>query len=53
MIHAVRNALDHGVEPADERVRRGKAPAAHLQFVADRDARGITIELSDDGRGID
>lgn len=53
MIHAVRNALDHGVEPVDERVRRGKAPTAHLQLVADRDARGITIELSDDGRGID
>lgn len=53
MIHAVRNALDHGVEPADERLGRGKPPAAHLQLIARRDPRVITIELSDDGRGID
>ena len=53
MTHAIRNALDHGVEPADERLRRGKAPTAHLQLVARRDPRAITIELADDGRGID
>lgn len=52
-IHPMRNALDHGIEPADERRRAGKPPQGKLSLSVRGDAQAIQIELSDDGRGID
>jgi two-component system chemotaxis sensor kinase CheA len=52
-IHAVRNALDHGIEPADERTSAGKSPQGTLSISVYSDAQAATVELSDDGRGID
>ncbi|MCX5743457.1 MAG: HAMP domain-containing protein [Proteobacteria bacterium] len=55
-VHALRNALDHGVETSAERARRGK-PARSVLFLRARRRRGaqptIEIELEDQGRGID
>lgn len=51
--HAVRNAIDHGIEPPDERLRRGKPPAGCLTFTAEQEAGWISITIADDGRGID
>ena len=54
LIHLVRNAVDHAIEPADERVARGK-PSAGTIRVSCLDVGGSRIELTvqDDGRGID
>jgi two-component system chemotaxis sensor kinase CheA len=52
-MHMVRNALDHGIETADERTRSGKKPAATLGLRAQHRAGQVVIEISDDGRGLD
>jgi two-component system chemotaxis sensor kinase CheA len=52
-VHVVRNALDHGIEPPRVRVAAGKPERAKLKLVAAADAEVLTIEISDDGRGID
>jgi two-component system chemotaxis sensor kinase CheA len=52
VIHVIRNAIDHGIEPADERTRRGKSGTGVLNLrAAERDHR-LVIEIEDDGRGI-
>jgi two-component system, chemotaxis family, sensor kinase CheA len=53
LLHLVRNAIDHGVEPAGARTAAGKAPAARLGIKAERSADQVLIEISDDGAGID
>jgi two-component system chemotaxis sensor kinase CheA len=53
LTHLVRNALDHGIEGADERRDRGKPPVALLKLHAQHRAGHIEIVVSDDGRGID
>jgi two-component system chemotaxis sensor kinase CheA len=52
-IHAIRNALDHGIENPDARIARGKEIAGLLELRAVEDERGVTIEIADDGNGID
>jgi two-component system chemotaxis sensor kinase CheA len=52
LLHLVRNAIDHGVESASERIAAGKPPAARLGIKAGRDADQVLIEISDDGAGI-
>jgi two-component system chemotaxis sensor kinase CheA len=53
LLHLVRNSLDHGIEPPDERARRGKSPSGTLRLNAYHDAGNIVIEVADDGRGLD
>jgi len=53
LLHIVRNALDHGVESAAERLACGKPQVAALQIRAARQGDRVRIEVSDDGRGID
>ena len=52
-VHAVRNAIDHGVEDADERLAHGKPAVARLELSARHEAGGLVLEVRDDGRGID
>jgi two-component system chemotaxis sensor kinase CheA len=54
LIHLVRNAIDHAIEPVVERERAGK-PRAGTVLIACREGGGNELELSisDDGRGID
>lgn len=54
IVHLVRNAIDHAIEPADERTRAGK-PASGTVTVRCRAHGGnqLELEISDDGRGID
>jgi len=53
LVHLVRNAIDHGIESADERTASGKPATGKMTFkVQTRDNR-ISFEISDDGRGID
>jgi len=51
--HIVRNAIDHGIEPAAEREAVGKPATGTLQIVASQAGNMILIEIADDGRGID
>jgi two-component system chemotaxis sensor kinase CheA len=48
--HLIRNAVDHGIEPAAERGDKG--PSGHIDVDVSADARGWTIRISDDGRGL-
>jgi two-component system chemotaxis sensor kinase CheA len=51
--HAVRNALDHGVEPPEEREAGGKPRAGRMSLRAETTDDGLRISVEDDGRGID
>jgi two-component system chemotaxis sensor kinase CheA len=53
LLHMVRNAISHGLEPPEDRVALGKTPEGHLRLHASTDAETVTIELEDDGRGVD
>lgn len=53
LLHAVRNALDHGIETPDERVAAGKPPEATLWFGASACGDVFEVVVEDDGRGID
>jgi len=53
LTHMVRNAIDHGLEPAAEREARGKAAVGTLTVCARQSGNQILIELADDGRGVD
>jgi two-component system chemotaxis sensor kinase CheA len=52
LIHLIRNAVDHGIEPAAERQATGKSPEGHLLLEAYHESNHIVIEISDDGRGV-
>ena len=53
LTHLVRNAVDHGIEPPAERLRRGKPAAGCLRLRAFHESGQVNIEISDDGAGID
>ncbi len=53
LVHMIRNAIDHGIEPPEERRRCGKPPVGTLRLRALHTAGHVLIELSDDGRGLD
>jgi two-component system chemotaxis sensor kinase CheA len=52
LTHLVRNAMDHGIEPAEVRLSRGKSTHGTLRLNAYHDAGSIVIEVSDDGGGL-
>lgn len=52
-LHLVRNAVAHGLEDVEERTRAGKPPEGTLQLTASAAGELVTIEIADDGRGID
>jgi len=51
--HAVRNAIDHGIESREERLARGKSPHGRLRLSTQVRGSELTVEISDDGRGVD
>ncbi len=53
LTHLVRNAIGHGLEKAEERVRAGKPPQGTLRLAAYHQGSQVVIEISDDGAGID
>lgn len=53
LTHMIRNALDHGIEPPEVRMGRGKDPCGRLTLRAYRNASSIVIQLADDGAGLD
>ena len=54
LIHLVRNAVDHGIEPPEARVEAGKDPRGRVSVsVSSLDGGRVEILIEDDGRGID
>ena len=53
LVHLLRNAVDHGIEPPAARVQAGKAPAGRVGIRAFQQGGQVGIEVSDDGAGID
>jgi two-component system, chemotaxis family, sensor kinase CheA len=53
LTHLVRNAVDHGVETPEERVAAGKDPEGTLTLRAYHEGGHVTVEVADDGSGID
>lgn len=53
LMHCVRNSMDHGLETADERLKKGKDKVGHIVLRAKNEGNVISIEIEDDGKGID
>jgi two-component system chemotaxis sensor kinase CheA len=53
LMHMIRNAVDHGVESPEDRVKAGKPEAGTVKLRAFHQAGNIIIEISDDGKGLD
>jgi two-component system, chemotaxis family, sensor kinase CheA len=53
LMHIVRNSVDHGIEPADERLTVGKPARGTIYLNAYHQGTQVVIEVRDDGRGID
>ena len=53
LVHIVRNAIDHGIEPPEVRVGAGKPAMGRLTIVARQKAGEVELSIRDDGKGID
>jgi two-component system, chemotaxis family, sensor kinase CheA len=53
LLHLVRNAVDHGVEPPEARRAAGKPETATVRLSAAQEGDRVRIEVEDDGRGLD
>ncbi|MBI0584377.1 MAG: chemotaxis protein CheA [Methanomassiliicoccus sp.] len=53
LVHLLRNSLDHGIEPKEDRVARGKDPRGTIILSAFQEQSNIIITVEDDGRGMD
>ena len=52
LVHMVRNAVDHGVEGPEDRLRAGKPRAGRVKLAAFQQGGSVIVELRDDGRGL-
>ncbi len=53
LVHLIRNAVDHGLEAREERLRAGKPAEGRIRLEARHEGSHVVIEVADDGRGID
>lgn len=53
IIHAIRNSVDHGIEPPEEREANGKSREGNITLKAEREGSEAIISIEDDGRGVD
>lgn len=53
LVHLVRNAIDHGIEPLEDRLAAGKSETGIIKLDAYHKGGNIVIEIQDDGKGID
>jgi two-component system chemotaxis sensor kinase CheA len=52
LVHMIRNAVDHGLEPAEARTQAGKSPVGQVRLSAYHEGGSVVIEIADDGRGL-
>ncbi|HEY6330191.1 MAG TPA: chemotaxis protein CheA, partial [Blastocatellia bacterium] len=53
LLHLLRNAVDHGLEPSDRRLLVGKPAAGKISMRAYHEGNQVVIEVADDGQGVD
>ncbi|MGA3130551.1 MAG: chemotaxis protein CheA [Terracidiphilus sp.] len=53
LMHLIRNSMDHGIEPADDRAASGKSATATIHLAARHAGANVLVTVTDDGRGID
>lgn len=53
LVHLIRNAADHGLEPPEERIRNGKSARGTIRLVAYQEGNKAVIKVEDDGKGLD
>ena len=53
LLHLLRNAVGHGIETKDVRVKQGKSPTGTITLAAEQTGKNIVIRVSDDGSGLD
>ncbi len=53
LMHLIRNSVDHGIEPEDVRIAKGKNPKGRVTLRAYHKGNSVAIEIEDDGAGID
>lgn len=53
MVHLLRNAIDHGIEPVDVRTQRGKPERGSIRLRAEQQGDHVVFEVADDGGGLD
>jgi len=53
LVHMIRNAVDHGIEPPEERIKKGKPEEGTIWLRAYNEGNMIVIEIKDDGKGMD
>lgn len=53
LVHLIRNSIDHGIEPPDERAAAGKPRKGTVRLAATHSGANVVITVSDDGRGLD
>jgi two-component system chemotaxis sensor kinase CheA len=53
VLHLVRNAVSHGIETVDDRIAAGKPPEGTVSLSASAAGELVTLEIADDGRGVD
>jgi two-component system chemotaxis sensor kinase CheA len=52
LMHIIRNSIDHGIEPPEERLKKGKSGKGMLKITAFNSGANVIIQVHDDGRGI-
>lgn len=53
LVHLIRNSVDHGIEPPEERIQQGKNTTGTITLSAQHTQGQVVIKIKDDGRGID
>lgn len=53
IMHLVRNSMDHGIEPTEERIKKGKNPKGTITLTAVNTGGEILVSVEDDGKGLD
>jgi two-component system chemotaxis sensor kinase CheA len=52
LVHLIRNAVDHGIESSDERIKNGKNSRGTVKLIAYQEGNNAVIKVEDDGRGL-
>ena len=53
LVHLLRNSIDHGIEPPEERAKAGKPRIGIIRLSAAQEQNRVVIKVEDDGKGID
>jgi two-component system chemotaxis sensor kinase CheA len=53
LLHLLRNAIDHGLEDSETRIKKGKNSTGRLRLSASHNGNSVVIQVEDDGRGLD